>query len=249
MRKADDEAALDAGQAAAAETGVKAMIPIDRPFLDYVLSSLADAGYKKVCLVIGPEHSAVRDYYATIPLSRITVETAIQEKPLGTADAVLAVETFAADDPFVVLNSDNYYPSSALARLRTAPPPAIVAFSRAALIRDGNVPPERVTRFGALDIDEEGILRKIVRETRPDESDIYASMNCWLFTPEIFEACRRVPMSPRGELELPRAVELGIRQMGMRFHAVRVADAVLDMSSRGDIASVTERLRRVEVSL
>ncbi len=249
MRKADDQAVLETDQATAAETGVKAMIPIDRPFLDYVLSSLADAGYKKMCLVIGPEHAAVSDYYSTIPLSRITVETAIQEKPLGTADAVLAAEAFAADDAFVVLNSDNYYPTRALARLRLTPPPAIVAFSREALIRDGNVPPERVTRFGALDIDEKGILRKIVRETRPDETDIYASMNCWLFTAEIFEACRRVPISPRGELELPKAVELGIREMGMRFRAVRVSEAVLDMSSRGDIASVTERLKQVEVSL
>ena len=28
-------------------------------FLDYVLSSLADAGYRKICLVIGPEHARV----------------------------------------------------------------------------------------------------------------------------------------------------------------------------------------------
>ena len=39
------------------------MIPIGRPFLDYVLSGLADAGYRRVCLVVGPEHQAVRDYY------------------------------------------------------------------------------------------------------------------------------------------------------------------------------------------
>ena len=249
MRKADDAAQLAPDQAAAAESGVKAMIPIDRPFLDYVLSALADAGFAKVCLVIGPEHDAVRDYYSTIPLSRITVTTAIQEKPLGTADAVLAAEEFAAGDSFVVLNSDNYYPASALQALRITPPPAIVAFSREALMRDGNVPPERVGRFGALDIDESGILRKIVRTTRPDETDIYASMNCWLFTPQIFEACRRVPVSARGELELPQAVELGIREMGMRFQAVRVSEAVLDMSSRGDIASVVERLRGTQVSL
>ncbi|HUQ46661.1 MAG TPA: sugar phosphate nucleotidyltransferase, partial [Gemmatimonadaceae bacterium] len=150
MRKADADAELDADQAAAAETGVKAMMPIDRPFLDYVLSALADAGYTRICLVIGPEHTAVREYYSTVPLSRITVETAIQEKPLGTADAVLAAEPFAGGDAFVVLNSDNYYPSSALELLRLTPPPAIVAFSRDALIRDGNVPPDRVTRFGAL---------------------------------------------------------------------------------------------------
>jgi glucose-1-phosphate thymidylyltransferase len=249
MRKADAAAQLAPNQAEAAESGVKAMIPIGRPFLDYVLTALADAGFTEICLVIGPEHDAVRDYYSSIPLSRITVTTAIQEKPLGTADAVLAAEAFAAGDPFVVLNSDNYYPTSALQALRMTRPPAIVAFSRQALMRDGNVPPERVGRFGALDIDESGILLKIVRSTRPDETEIYASMNCWLFTPEIFEACRRVPVSARGELELPQAVELGIREMGMRFQAVRVSEAVLDMSSRGDIAFVADRLKGTRISL
>ena len=63
MRKADGGAALGEAQARAADTGLKAMIPIGRPFLDYVLSALADAGVRKVCLVIGPEHDAVRTYY------------------------------------------------------------------------------------------------------------------------------------------------------------------------------------------
>ena len=39
------------------------MIPIGRPFMDYALSGLADAGYAEACLVIGPEHQIVRNYY------------------------------------------------------------------------------------------------------------------------------------------------------------------------------------------
>jgi glucose-1-phosphate thymidylyltransferase len=45
MRQADSAARLDAEQEAIAQTGLKAMIPIGRPFLDYVLSGLADADY------------------------------------------------------------------------------------------------------------------------------------------------------------------------------------------------------------
>ena len=249
MRKPDESADLMPGQSAAADLGVKAMIPIKRPFLDYVLSALADAGFRRVCLVVGPEHDAVREYYARIPLSRITVETAIQERPRGTADAVLAAEKFAGDDGFAVLNSDNYYPAPALQALRAASPPAMVAFLRSALIESGNVSVEGVGRFGALDIDDEGFLRKITREVAPYEELVYASMNCWLFTREIFDACRRVPLSSRGELELPKAVEMAIREMGMRIRAVKVSQPVLDMSSRGDIASVVARLDSVDVSL
>lgn len=250
MRKPDDSASIDAGQSRAADTGIKAMIPIGRPFLDYVLSALADAGYRHVCLVIGPEHDSVRDYYSGITLTRIAVEFAVQEKPLGTADAVLAAESFAGDDPFVVMNSDNYYPVNALRMLRKAEPPAIVAFARRPLVEAGNVSIERTARFGALDIDEEGFLQKINRTAVAAAADeIFSSMNCWLFTPEIFAACRRVPVSARGELELPQAVELGIREMAMRFRAVKVFEPVLDMSSRADIASVAARLQGVQVAL
>ena len=59
--QAQTGARVDAAQAEAADRGVKAMIPIGRPFLDYVLSALADAGYTETCLVIGPEHGAIRE--------------------------------------------------------------------------------------------------------------------------------------------------------------------------------------------
>ena len=60
MRRDDPSAGLGDAQSRVADTGVKAMIPIGRPFLDFVLSGLADAGISEVCLVIGPEHDAVR---------------------------------------------------------------------------------------------------------------------------------------------------------------------------------------------
>ena len=108
MRKTDEAALLDKGQMEAADTGIKAMIPIGRPFLDYVLSGLADAGYPKACLVIGPEHQIVRDYFKKNPPRRISIEFAVQEKPLGTADAVLAARNVVGESHFLVINSDNY---------------------------------------------------------------------------------------------------------------------------------------------
>ncbi|HVF38255.1 MAG TPA: sugar phosphate nucleotidyltransferase, partial [Gemmatimonadaceae bacterium] len=206
-----------------------------------------------VCLVIGPEHDHVRDHYGKRhPPRRIRVSFAIQEKALGTADAVLAAEQFAAGESFVVLNSDNYYPATALAALRAATPPAIVAFDRDTLVRAGNVEPERTTRFGALEIDDAGHLRRIVAR-RPAESTgtagpVYSSMNCWLFTSDIFHACRAVPLSARGEYELPQAVQLAI-DSGADFNAIKVSAPVLDLSSRGDIAGVAHRLKEVTVLL
>src|SRR3972149_3491131 len=82
MRRADDGVLLANPQAAAAETGVKALIPMRRPFLDYVLSALADAECGRVCLVVGPEHDALREYYQRQgELTRVALGDTTQPEP------------------------------------------------------------------------------------------------------------------------------------------------------------------------
>ena len=251
MRKSDDDAALEPAQAAVADRGVKGMIPIGRPFMDYLISALADAGFTEICLVIGPEHDEVREHYRRLAPRRVRLCFAVQREPLGTADAVLAAESFAAGAPFAVINSDNYYPVEALAELHRRTAPVIIGFEREALVRLGNVPRERVARFGALDVAPDGTLLRILATPTSAMADreIYASLNCWSFTSEIFRACREVSPSARGELELPQAVQLAIDRLGMRMLVVPMRSAVLDMSSRGDVASVAARLKGTVVTL
>lgn len=255
MRKADDDAPIDARQAAVADQGMKAMIPIGRPFLDFVLSALADAGVADACLVIGPEHSAIREYYERPGvLDRVQVSFAIQDRPLGTADAVLAAEEFAGGDPFLVMNADNYYPVQAYAAIRELDEPGLAAFGRNALLADGRIDVDRIMRFALLDIDAAGYLRRIVE--KPDEATaramadaVYVSMNLWRFDSTIFEPCRTVSPSVRGELEIPMAVQHAMDAYGLRFRAVPIHASVLDLSSRADISGVAEALAGVDVRL
>jgi len=251
MRRADASAALDASRSAAADAGVKAMIPIGvgRPFLDYVLSALADAGYTRACLVIGPEHENVREYFGVqSPPKRIRVEFAVQEKPLGTADAVAASRQFAGNDRFLLLNSDNYYPTRALEALAGLDGAGVALFDRDRMVADSNIPEDRISKFSVAEIGEDGNLRRI-HEKPSDEilramgAPLWVNMNCWLFSHAIFEACSRINLSERGELELTAAVQYAIDVLGERFAALKSQDAVLDLSSRSDIAPVVERLQ------
>jgi len=253
MRREDRASTLNASQRAIADTGMKAMIPIARPFLDYVLSALADAGFRAACLVIGPEHQAIRDYYASLRTQRIRIGFAVQADPSGTADAVLAAETFAAGEPFVVLNSDNYYPVAALAALREQRPPALLGFSAGALERQGNLSLARIAGFPVLITATDGSLERLVDGAESAalqaQGDYRVSMNCWLFDSRVFNACRQIERSRSGELELPEAVRYLIRDRTTRFKVIGVDAPVLDLTSRADVAIVAERLRDVAVCL
>lgn len=253
MRRADDAANLDARQSAAAATGVKALIPLDRPFLDYVLSALADAGYRWVCLVVAPQHDAIRQYYVEqSPPQRVHVDFAVQEEPRGTADAVAAAESFAGGDPFLVINSDNYYPVQALRDLRNEQGCAVALFEQEAMLAGSNIAADRLRQFAVGKMDDRGNLQRVLE--KPDQATLaslprplWLSMNCWRFSLPIFEACRKIQPSSRGELEITDAVQYVIDVLGEAFHVVKSRAPVLDMTCRSDIAAVAARLSGVEV--
>jgi glucose-1-phosphate thymidylyltransferase len=129
------------------------------------------------------------------------------------------------------MNADNYYPVAVLSTLRTLA--------------------ERVQSYAVGIVGEDGYLRAIIE--KPDAStldgfgrDALISMNCWRFSPTIFQACRHLAPSPRGELELPSAVNEAVTVMGARIRVVRCRAGVLDLSHRSDIATVAEKLRGIE---
>ena len=255
MRKEAEGVSLDEGQSAAADAGVKAMISMggERPFLDYVISALADAGFTEVCLVIGPEHDMIRDYYNGVEKDRVTISYGVQEEPLGTANAVLGAEEFAGDDRVLIINSDNYYPAEALRLLADVPGSALVGFERTAMLERSNIPADRIAAFALATTDADGNLAELVE--KPDEAtierlgdDAVLSMNCWLCSPAIFEAARAIPKSARGEYEITDAVRWAI-DAGDPYRVVRADVGVLDMSNRGDIASVMDALGDAAVRL
>lgn len=255
MRQPAGDARLAAVQAAAADTGVKALIPFARPFLDYSLSTLADAGFRQVCLVIGPQHQQIRDYYTRVcPPQRVKISFAVQSQPRGTADAVRVAEKFTDGELFLMINSDNYYPVSACRAARKMRGPGIIAFERDAMLNRGNIQPERISGFAAVKVAPGDLLEDVLEKPSPETlrtlgPRVWLSMNCWLFDRRIFTACERIGPSPRGELEIPDAVRLAIHELGVRFEVVRCDDPVLDLSSRRDIESIAPFLERLPVSL
>jgi glucose-1-phosphate thymidylyltransferase len=253
MRRIHDSVTLDAIQAGLAANGQKALMPVGRPFIDYVLSGLADAGYRHVCLVIGPAHDALREHVCRLDGGRLTIDVAVQPEPLGTAKAVESSEEFAAGDPFLLINGDNYYPQSALSRLRSLKGAAVAAFRAAGLCR-GNIAADRLRQYALLLPGADESLERVIEKPGEEyfaghQETLLFGMNCWRFTPLIFKACRAIALSARGEYELTDAVSFAINRLGERFEVLAVDDPVLDLSTQADVAEVARRLADVEVRL
>lgn len=235
-------AVLTGNQKTVAASGVKALVPLPngKTLLDLITANLRAAGFDDICLVIGPEHRSIRDHCSA---NKIDVSFAIQNDPDGTADAVLAAEPFAANSLFAVFNSDNLYPVDSLARLREAGGPSLLAFEREALIEKSNITAERIAKFATIEMDADGLLARIVEKPARVDIDSLVSMNAWVFSTAIFDACRAIDRSERGEFELSAAVQHAIDRLGEKFAAIRTQEGVLDLSSRDDIVSVSRFLQ------
>ncbi len=130
----------------------------------------------------------------------------------------------------------------------------IPGFDRHALITESNIDAARIRSFALLSVSADGWLQDIVE--KPDDETFermgphaLVSMNLWALTTPLFDVCRQVQPSARGELELPNAVRLAVREMGMKIRVFPVTAGVLDLSSRGDVGPVADALRHITVRL
>ncbi|HOX38610.1 MAG TPA: sugar phosphate nucleotidyltransferase [Candidatus Brocadiia bacterium] len=252
MQKSDG-AELDPETARIAQQGLKALIQVaGRPFLDYGLQNLLDAGFTEICLIVPPGETPFKSYYSEVGqrlAGKASICFAVQELPRGTSDALAPAEDFAGKEGIVMVNADNIYSTEDLAALRTADDGCwVVGYTKDALTVRGNLAVEKVARMACVQMDAAMNLERIVEKPpRPEDyavnGVVYVSMNLFRFSPIVFEACRKIEPHPvRGEYEITSTVQYIIDHKLDSYRVHVASGTVLDLSARADISSVRERL-------
>ena len=79
----------------------------DRPFLDILIDSFCEFGFRRFVLCAGYMSQIIRDYYSSRsgPLKFVISD---EHKPLGTAGAIKNAAKFIRSDTFLVANGDSF---------------------------------------------------------------------------------------------------------------------------------------------
>jgi glucose-1-phosphate thymidylyltransferase len=210
----------------------KALVEVGgRPLLSHVFETLAPH-VEAYVVVIGYLGTQIRDYYGSA--YRGTPITYVEQPNRdGLADAVLRAES-AVDGPFLQLNGDNVLRGNvgAVARRHRDT-------GAAATLLIERVPPERARRGGVLEL-EDGEVVGIV-EKPADPPSRLATTGCFAFSTRVFDACRAIEPSERGEFELADAIER-LLAAGGRVETVRLDGWRVNVNTPADIERVEDTL-------
>ncbi|MBN1375324.1 MAG: NDP-sugar synthase [Dehalococcoidia bacterium] len=85
---------------------VKSMVPVvNRPFIEHVISRLAQHNVHEIVLAMGYKPDSVFEYFKDVDESYVKLTYSLEEQPLGTAGAVKFAGQHV-DETFFVLNGD-----------------------------------------------------------------------------------------------------------------------------------------------
>ncbi len=164
-------------------TTPKQMLPVvDRPMIEYVVSTLKRAGVSEVVLALGYKEDLFRAAYPDAECGGVSLSYAVEPEPLDTAGAVrFAADAAGLDEPFIVVNGDvltDFDIGSLWDRHHALGAMATIALTRV----------EDPSRFGVVPTDAEGrVLGFIEKPSRDEAPTDWINAGIYVLEPEILE--------------------------------------------------------------
>ena len=200
----------------------KQLLPIyDKPMIYYPISVLMLAGIREILIISTPHDlPAFRRLLGDGTEYGVHFEYAEQPSPDGLAQAFLIGEEFIGSDSVCMVLGDNiFYGQGFSGMLQQAV--TMAEQEHKATIFGYAVPDP--SRFGVVEIDEEGKPTNIVEKPSEPKSD-YAVVGLYFYPNKVVEIAKGVKPSARGELEITsvneaflQSDELALQIMGRGF--------------------------------
>lgn len=189
-----------------------------RPMVIHCIEALREAGINEIILVVGYKGYMVKDAVGK------DVKYAVQEKQLGTANAVLAARdaVFKKTKHLLVLNGDNpLFSKETIADLINC------CVERNAIVSLVTVDMEDSTGYGRIIKDKEGHVLKIIEEkdaTLKEKKIKEINAGCYCFDNEwLWKNMRNVKLSQQDEYYLTDLIGIAVDK-GEKVIALKIKD-------------------------
>jgi UDP-N-acetylglucosamine diphosphorylase / glucose-1-phosphate thymidylyltransferase / UDP-N-acetylgalactosamine diphosphorylase / glucosamine-1-phosphate N-acetyltransferase / galactosamine-1-phosphate N-acetyltransferase len=183
-------------------TKPKSMFKImGKPIVFHVLNAIRTSGLiEDVTVIIGPGDSAIRDYLEQGELTGLNLHFAVQEQPLGQANALLQARP-TAPGPFLVLNANDIFDPALLVEL------AQLGMEKSLDVGLVGRVVDEPSKFGVMAFDTQGRLTGVVEKPRPEAAPSnVAVVGLYYFSAQIWAALDATPLAATDD-QLERAYQ------------------------------------------
>lgn len=171
--------------------------------LEHVFEQVKRAGVKDLFVVTGYYANIIEDHFEDGKEFGLNITYKRQERQDGTGHATILAEEFVNGDTFLltygdIMSSIENYPRM-IAEFNNNPCDGLLALNWV----------EDPYRGAAIYLDETNRIEKIVEKPLQGTSTTHwNNAGIYIFDPVIFEYLKKIKLSPRGEYELPDAINM-----------------------------------------
>lgn len=205
----------------------KEMLPIvDKPLIQYALEEAFEAGATRMVFITHSSKRAIEDHFdqdeelerALEDAGKTEVLAAVRDvlpkgvscifirqgEPLGLGHAVLCARPAVGDEPFFVHLPDDLILGTPGCLSEMAARYEQTGLSSIAV---ENVPREKTSSYGIVDVDNDERIRQIIEKPAPaDAPSTLAVVGRYLLTPKIFDLLETTGRGAGGEIQLTDAI-------------------------------------------
>lgn len=192
-------------------TRSKAMLPIlGKPIVERVMDNFSSNGIDEFILVVSQDDRCITRYFRFESDLEGDIRFVYQPERLGMADALRWASPLILGD-FILSACDNLIPPGHIAQmlaLFNSEPPLNAVLSLM------QVTPDQVSSSGIVTLDGDQVTRIVEKPTFEEAPSDIASLPLYCMSRKILEYLPEVPLSPRGEFEIQKAIEMLIERRG-----------------------------------
>ncbi|MBS7655835.1 NTP transferase domain-containing protein [Candidatus Bathyarchaeota archaeon] len=205
-----------------------------QPLINYVLTAIKLNEVKDLILVVRKGENFTKNFLDNGEKLGLKLKYSIQEKPLGTADALKSALKFIDEDQFLVVYGDILLSSKVIQE-------ALNCFKEFGENVITVAPVKNAREYGVIK-EKNGKLVKLIEKPKDVSGEILVNAGVYILKKEVFNAIKETKKSIRGEFELTDSIKILLRK-GISIRVVKVAyDEWMDVGRPWDILEANKRV-------